>query len=432
MKNIYFHFAGRFVAAGLFFFMTLTSGCGRHTEFNNHRVKSRPRSRVGRYASTTVGGATFVNPEYMGSHEYGGRGTERTGIVYTCSAGHIDIAHVRKAADWTAYLTANVGEQLKRGESEFEFKFKEPSVYSVQLTYPESWEELSAGEKDAIIHDISIGLGQYFAYVGCTWHEILTWFGYRSVGIYPEFPSAFSWEDCFSDLLGIHIGVKALRDTEHTYNEAMTLALRRELEELGVQSRQTAMRASQKVRGRWFSGNFLFLVNIKARNFDIGLDDGFITPWLVPSMSECPGAEARPYPVPNLDFLADHGFSMSFEVQPRVFESSKILKAVYPEKKDRKKCLEPSVHFAVLMDHIKKDAVTKYGYDIDLNHKTLQGYAELPSEQLPVTGAGGAISPPIAGIADDPHYDNTFDFQDVFTHIDSWLAESVVDANDAK
>ncbi len=33
-------------------------------------------------------------------------GAEGNGILYTCHAGHIDIAHARKAADWTGFLAA--------------------------------------------------------------------------------------------------------------------------------------------------------------------------------------------------------------------------------------------------------------------------------------------------------------------------------------
>ena len=55
-------------------------------------------------------------------------------------------------------------------------------------------------------------------------HEILTWHGFRCVGFLPEFLSAFSWEDSFSNLLGTVVASKALRDTEHPYDEAMTIA----------------------------------------------------------------------------------------------------------------------------------------------------------------------------------------------------------------
>ena len=118
--------------------------------------------------------------------------------------------------------------------------------------------DLSETEKEAIAHDLSIKLGQYFAHIGTAWHEILTWFGYRSVILYPEFPSAFSWEDSFSNVLGTHLAAKAIRDSEHSYDEAMTLAIDHELEKLVVQPKRVAMRASEKVKGTWSTGEFLF------------------------------------------------------------------------------------------------------------------------------------------------------------------------------
>jgi len=87
-------------------------------------------------------------------------------------------------------------------------------------------------------------------------------------------------------------------------------------------------------------------INMKARNFDIGVDDGYITPWLVPEMAECPGAKARPYPVPNLDGIRKHGFKIKFELEPSVAKG-KILKIVWP-------------HFAKLIDYILKDAARRH------------------------------------------------------------------------
>ena len=267
MKDAYHIIGARVGTSVLCFLIILQGSCAHRVTFlDGSGTKRRPRARVGRYASTTVG-TIFTDPEDLGSHGYSNAQLERTGIVYTCKGGHVDIAHVRKAADWTAFLAAKTLEQLKKNETEFSFKFKEPSRYFVQLTYPEFWQDMPEAERDRTARDVAIRLGQYFAYTGATWHEILTWFGYRSIGLYPEFPSAFSWEDSFSDLLGTHISAEALRDTEHEYDEAVTLALNHRLEELDVQSKFKAIRASEKVRGVWFSGDFLFLVDMKGRNF---------------------------------------------------------------------------------------------------------------------------------------------------------------------
>lgn len=356
--------------------MAFETGCAGGG-FSGGSVKRPPRGRVGRYASTSLG-TSFLDPNGVGTHGYYNGWAERNGIVYTCKAGHVDIAHVRKAADWTAYTVANILNQLEKDETKFSFRLKESSRHFVELTYPQWWEDVPEDERGRIRKDVAVGLGQYFAYVGGVWHEIITWFGYRSTAIYPEFPSAFGWEDGFSDLLGTYLAAKALRDTEHEYDQALTLAISRELEDLGAQSGRTGRRASDSVRGLWFTGDFLFIMDMKARNFDTGMDDGFITPWLVPALDECEGAEARPYPAPNLEFLSEYGFEIKYEFEPREKQKRKILKIVFGEKKEKR--LTPSLHFPTIMEYIRTDAIVNHGSFVDGSFKTSAGQ---PSDKSP-------------------------------------------------
>ncbi len=359
-----------------FFLVIHGTGVSQAKLLGQRDAKVRPRGRIACYASATLR-TNFIDPENLGSHGYRFNWSEKNGIAYTCRAGHVDVAHVRKNVDWTAYLAAKTLEKLGKNETAFSFKLREPSLYFVQLAYPENWKDLSQADRENIAYDISIRLGQYLTYTATTWHEILTWYGYKAIGFYPEFPSAFSWEDTFSNVLGIRIGAMALRDAEHGFNEAVTLALDRELEKLGVQPRVTAIRAAQKVRGLWFSTALLFCVDIMGRNFDIGLDDGFVTPWIIPSVSGCEGTDVQTYPVPNLDFLSEYGFSMKLEIEPREWEKGKILRAVYPDGKKRKKRIEPIVHFAPIMDRIKAEAAEKYGYDVALYHSGMVAAGDL-------------------------------------------------------
>jgi len=289
-------------------------------------------------------GTVFIGPGRLGMHSYQGGGTEKNGIMYTCKAGHIDIAHLRKAADWTAYLADKTYKELKQGDTTFSFKLYEPSRYFVRLEYPANWDDLEELEKDQIARDVSIKLGQYCAFTALTWHEILTWFGYSSLPWYPEFPSAFSWEDTFSNLLGTRLAVEALLSTRHSYDEALTLALDRELERLGVQSK-----------------------DIKKRNLDTGLDDGFVTPWIVPLLPECEGVEPQAYPVPNLRLLEMHGFSVKLEIEPREhLQKGVIRRIVYPDREQRRKRIEPAVHFPIIMEYIRQDAIERYGPAADV------------------------------------------------------------------
>jgi hypothetical protein len=330
-----------------------TSGCRSNTWL---------LSRKG-YYPCSIPDTVFLGREDLGRHGYGLNFSERNGIVFTCRGGFIDISHLRKTADWAAYLQKKVYSNLMKNKTELSFKLKEGSVCFGRLHYPLVWKNLSRKHKETISRDISIRLGEYLAYTVCTWHEILTWFGYKSTGTYSEFASAFSWDDIYSNLLGCRIGVVALRDTEHKYEQAVTLAIDRELEKLDARSSRTAKRAAESLKGKWYSHDLLIFLDLKKRNIDIGLDDGMVTPWIIPSVSECRRAQAQSYPVPRSEFLSEYGFSIRFELEPREWEKDRILKIVYPDEKQRKKRLEPALHFPMIMDHIEKDAIARYGPD---------------------------------------------------------------------
>jgi len=245
-----------------------------------------PKPRMGCLPTSTPG-SRFLNPYNLGAHSYDYRNVffEKNGIVYTCRAGHIDITHLRWAADYTRYLVKRTYKTLMKNRAGYSFKSPlELSKQTVQIEYPRYWENLPQKSRERIANEISLEVGPYVAYTALTWHEILTWFGVHFAGIEPEFNSAFSWEDSFSNLLGTRLAVKALQDNRHSYNEAMTLSINRELEKLGIQPRNVAIAAAEKMRGKWFEGNIL--VDTKKRNFDIGLD-GYVTPTLVPELQEC-------------------------------------------------------------------------------------------------------------------------------------------------
>ena len=196
--------------------LALAAGCQ-----TNHGPRLRGASFGG------VVGDYFLDPEHLGKHQYKIGLTEKNGFVYTRKGGFIDIGHLRESADRTAYITAITKKNIIKKEAEFSFQVIEPSRYFVKITYPKDWEELP--EKEEIAAEVSIRLGQYFAHMTTIWHEIVTWFGYTSTGIFSEYVSSFSWEDTYSDLLGINLAAAALRDTQHKYDDAMTMLIDEEL-----------------------------------------------------------------------------------------------------------------------------------------------------------------------------------------------------------
>lgn len=330
--------------------------------FNGLDARTAPRIRPGSYASVTQG-VRFLDPDSLGRHGYWLNWSERNGIVYTCKAGHIDIAHVRKAVDWTGYLAALTLECVAHGRTEFQFKGREPSLYHVQLTYPENWERLPLPERVRVAREVSRSLGQYLGYTAMTWHEILTWFGFRPQGYKSEFPSAFSWEDTYSNLLGTHIAARALRAEDRDFSEAVTSILEETLEMLEVRSAQEAKRTTDTVRGRWFTKKGLFPVIVK-RHLDLGYNDGYVSPCLVSDSRACRGRQAHRLPVPTLDCLAQYGFSTKLKIEPRVWENKRILKVVFPEGPILGRRIEPAAHFPRIMDYIATEAIHRYGHDI--------------------------------------------------------------------
>ena len=308
-----------------------------------------PRARMGSLAAPTIG-TPFLDPGNMGAHSYGYLRApfEKNGIVYTCRGGSIDITHLRWNADYTRFLVNRTRGTLMKTGNRFSFNLAfEPSTHCVRFHYPDNWDSLSKDQKEEIADAVAFAVGPYLAYNATMWHEILTWFGTHFIAVEPEFNSAFSWEDTFSNLLGTHLAIRAMKDKEHSYDRALTLALNEELAALGDQPRHAAVDAVEKMRGHWFSGNFA--VHTYRRNFDMGLDDGCVTAVLIPDAADCQGQPAS-YPAWTLDLLTQYGVSLTYEIKPNVMEQGKIFRAAGGSR------IYPEAHFPILLDYIRSQA----------------------------------------------------------------------------
>jgi len=334
-------------------------GCSNHRPYSDAEArlgrsfKMKPRPRIGSYPASTLGTIFHTNGG-LGKHGYFWSLDEKKGMVYACRAGHVDLAHLRKCVDWTAYLSAQMYRNLMKNKPDLNFRMLEATRYYVYMHYPDGWYRMEREQKEKIAYEVAIELGQYFTYTATTWHEILTWYGYKCTGLYSEFPSAFSWEDVYSNLLGTRIGAMALYDTSSTYDKAVTRVLEEEMFKLGIQSSGTARQAAEMMRGKWFEGDYLFFVELNGKNLDIGLGDGYVTPWTVKGIGQCEDESIVSLPVPKLESLAGYGFTMEFEIEPREWETGKILRVVYPDKSRKPRRLEPQKHFPIIMEHIKK------------------------------------------------------------------------------
>ena len=110
----------------------------------------------------------------------------------------------------------------------------------------------------------------------------------------------------------------------------------------------------------------MIFLKIFRRHFDVGLTDGYITPWIVTCLSDFGLSTAAPasIPLPSMEPLKRHGFTFKLEIEPREFEKNKILRIVYPDKKTAKKRINPAIHFRPIMAAIVKAATKRYGADV--------------------------------------------------------------------
>jgi len=293
---------------------------------------------------------TTADADELGRHLYGfepvpGLTEARRGILYTTRGGFIDIAHLRKAADWTAYHHTRFHFALSHNWQCVRLRAKEASVYHVTLDYPPGWADWSADQRDRVIDELAIRLAQRLAIMQTSWHEIATWFGYSSTPL-PEKTSAFTYDDTTSHILGAQIAGMALRDPKRDYDTAVTFYLRGELARLGAVSPEQTVAALRVVEGDWWARG-----RVLKRQLDIGEDDGVVTPWLAPGFADREALGAIGFEIPQLDDVAGRDLSgfASVRIDPRIFVWSKM-RRVLPGEPDR---CDPARDFPLLMAHIR-------------------------------------------------------------------------------
>lgn len=308
-----------------------------------------PKARIG--SIPCPGPFTFfatADPRGLGTHAYGsgGRNELSRGIVYTTRGGFIDIAHLRKAADWSAYHHLRFKRALEESQPCIVLPSKEGSVYHVKFNYPGSWAALPDTKRRRIIDELSIRLAQRLAITQSEWHEFATWFGFSHT-LYPEKPSALTYDDMTSHVLGATVAGLALRDTSRDYNTAVTYHLERELDRLEPVSPEQTLKALGMMENKWWRNGIVI-----KRQLDIGERDGIIEPWIVPGFPDGGTATGIPFAIPSLNDVA--GLNLSgfeqVEINPRI-GTWPAMRRVLPGNPDR--CL-PAEHFPLLLRHIRR------------------------------------------------------------------------------
>jgi hypothetical protein len=327
--------------------------------FSGCAAKGQPRPRLG--SLPFPGPFTFfelADPQALGVHRYdfwktlgdpASRG-ER-GIVYTCRAGFLDLAHLRAAADWTRYATRKLRPALRAGKSSLTIAARDSTRYHIAICYPADWDDLPLPERRARADELAIAMGQRLSYIMYTWYEIATWFGYKKVAIFPEDASAFTYEDTISHLVGVTVAGEALRAGPRDYDEALTASLAQRLDELGIVSKDNAMRAVRQVEGHWWAAG-----ESLKRHLDTGFDGRSVEPWLVPGFEPCGEDPPHVFHAPSTEPGMFH-----IEMESSIFEV-RAIRSVLPGQPQR---FVPERDFPEILRHIRLELIRTHGPDAD-------------------------------------------------------------------
>jgi hypothetical protein len=288
------------------------------------------------------------------------------GLVYTCEAGFVDLAHLRGAADWTRYFADHLRDAIKDKEKSIDLAGPNYSRFTVKLRYPDDWGAMKKAERARVIDELAVRMGQRTAYAAMTWHEVITWYGFRGSIVFDESPSSFTWDDVMSHVIGIRVGGAAWRavNVERRkgtgYNRAVTEALAAEIAALRPAKPDQTVAAARAVEGRWWrDGKPL------RRQLDVGLTSGRVTPWRVPGLPFCadPPPSGRDFALPELSDVAGRDFRglCSVEISPRIGQAGKIA-AKLPGKPKR---IDVDRDLPALVEAVRRDMLAKFGEGFD-------------------------------------------------------------------
>jgi hypothetical protein len=246
------------------------------------------------------------------------------------------LGHLRDYADWTAYIYSQVLLSKKNGKVVIQLG-REGGMKTLNLHVPS---ELS--ENDAVL------LAGRIAYDLSIWHEIASWFGCSAVPLLTERFSSFSVEDPYSNLLGVTLGMKAIK-SDLPFDKAMSLLIKETLTTLGsVSDENETYLAMEAVRNVWWTRDKP-LPSAKiliTRQLDVY---SCLTPWLVP------GWEVDKTVSSELEVPKTTANGRSLE---DFYELDLRLNSKFPVKEmfaSRNSHLITQADFGILLDRVAKD-----------------------------------------------------------------------------
>lgn len=319
--------------------LTIVAGCG---------LGGGPRGRLGSFPNLGFG-----DPAALGAHSYGYKIVETGGTYYTLRGGTIDLPHLRGAADLTraAYCIAYHAIMSKQPRFSVSPEL-ELTTSTIHMEYPADWDQMPVSQKNTVARKVALILAPAVGYQTTVWHEMLTWKGLNFIVIDRQHESAFSWEDIYSNVLGARLAAEALQLVhidEHAYNHAMTEGIDAEFQRLQAVPKAQAGEIAHSVDGHWFKTGLVL-----QRNMDVGFDDGFVTPTIIPGFTKEPPI---PCPMPGLDGLSAYGFKVTYTISSHYLQDDALRKMAGTTGK-----VEPYKHFPIIMEQIEQEAREKYQY----------------------------------------------------------------------
>lgn len=230
-------------------------------------------------------GAFAVN----GSSKKNAFAKENNALIYTCRGGFIDTAHVRDYADWTLFWTIAIARASETGAT-----VELPSEGGKRRV------EIRPLPRELVerygLRRLATSLAQWLAFQLSIWHEIATAYGWASIELYPEYVSAFSPEDLYSNLLGIKIAgglilQRGSAATDSLYDLNMDRWLHATLAYLQPVDANAGKAAALLVDGSWWNSKARLPDPgvVLRRDYDIG---DAITPWTISRAYNSPAMQA--------------------------------------------------------------------------------------------------------------------------------------------
>ncbi|MBS0191529.1 MAG: DUF4056 domain-containing protein [Phycisphaerales bacterium] len=308
-----------------------------------------------------------ADPNNLGQHRYeawwdklGQPAETSRGIMYTCRAGFIDLSHIRDSIDWTRFLCNRSRQALQSfgsGGSTPGFSFTlSDARYEIELHEPDWWSRLSPAQREHLVAEASIVLGQRLAVIAATWHEIGTWFGQQTIPGVSEQNSAFTWDDATSHIIAAIVAGRALRSDE-PFDLAVTRELSIALEDLEVVDADCQARAVQMVYERWWKGGVAI-----RRDFETGL----VTPkhpWTVPDLDCCPRSSPLPLTVPSLQNV--DGYDLSSLLSFQIYPARSILRSALRCDPDCPPCIRGEPDLLTAIETVRSQVLDRFGPDAD-------------------------------------------------------------------